>query len=116
MTPAMMSFMGGPPFFSQTALRVASLATHHGCTPCGAPLWRGAPPAGRPAYQPAPRRGRYRPGVRRASDAPVWPCRAASTRKLLLTAVFENLSGFKIDLHGAAFPARAARLWGWSWG
>ena len=36
------------------------------------------PPGGLPA--PAPRRGRFRPGVRRASDAPVSPWKAVSTR------------------------------------
>jgi hypothetical protein len=32
--------------------------------------------------------------------------------QLLLTAVFEHLASFKIDLHGVAFPAREARPWG----
>src|ERR687888_498357 len=32
--------------------------------------------------------------------------------KLLITAVFEDLSGVKIDLHGFAFPACEARLRG----
>src|SRR6266849_4669417 len=43
------------------------------------------------------------------------PCRPVELHplcKLLLTAVFEHLSGFKIDLHGCAFPAREARLRG----
>ena len=47
------------------------------------------------------------------------PCRPVALYplgKFLITAVFENLSGCKIDLHGVAFPAREARLWGLSWG
>src|SRR6266567_7774506 len=47
------------------------------------------------------------------------PCRPVELHplgQLLLTAVFENLSGFKIDLHGVPFPAREARRWGLSWG
>ena len=43
------------------------------------------------------------------------PCRPVELHplgQLLLTAVFEHLAGFKIDLHGVAFPAREARLWG----
>ena len=43
------------------------------------------------------------------------PCRPVALYprgKLLLTAVFQDFSGFEIDLHGAAFPARAARPWG----
>src|SRR5262245_58402051 len=49
----------------------------------------------------------------------ILPCRPGELYplgKLLLTAVFQDFSGFQIDLHGAAFPARAARLRGWSWG
>ena len=45
------------------------------------------------------------------------PCRPIALYprgKLLITAVFEYLSGFEINLHGCAFPARAARLWGLS--
>src|SRR5215475_7558129 len=44
------------------------------------------------------------------------PCRPGELYPLgqfLITAVFQDFSGFKIDLHGAAFPARAARLRGW---
>src|SRR5919197_5698970 len=47
------------------------------------------------------------------------PCRPGELHplgQLLLTAVFQDFSGFEIDLHGCAFPARAARLWGLSWG
>src|SRR5712691_3868544 len=47
------------------------------------------------------------------------PCRLVELYplgQLLITAVFEHLSGFEIDLHGSAFPARAPRLWGLSWG
>ena len=43
------------------------------------------------------------------------PCRPGELYplgQLLLTAVFQDFSGFKIDLHGCAFPARDARLWG----
>src|SRR5438552_1828 len=31
--------------------------------------------------------------------------------QLLLTPVFQDFSGFEIDLHGVAFPAREARPW-----
>ena len=43
------------------------------------------------------------------------PCRPGKLYprgQLLLTAVFQDFSGFEIDLHGSAFPARAARPWG----
>src|SRR5262245_4163853 len=64
----------------KTALRVApwprTVDAHRVVHRCGvAPR----PPGGLPA--PAPSRGRSRPGVRRASDAPVSPCSAVSTRQ-----------------------------------
>src|SRR6266566_5682992 len=34
--------------------------------------------------------------------------------QLLITAVFQDFSGFEIDLHGCAFPAREARLSGFT--
>src|SRR5206468_2772971 len=43
------------------------------------------------------------------------PCRPVELYpldQLLITAIFENLSGFKIDLHRCVFPACKARLWG----
>src|SRR5262245_46467252 len=50
------------------------------------------------------------------SPVPSRPVELYPRGQLLLTAVFEYLSGFEIDLHGVAFPACNARLRGLSWG
>src|SRR6266581_3290775 len=78
---------------------------------CTAVAWR---PARRAACQcnlPLEGAGLV-PGFAGRSPVPNRPVELHPLGQLLITAVFENLSGFKIDLHGSAFPAREARLWG----
>src|SRR5262249_27335641 len=72
---------------------------------CTAVAWR---PARRAACLRLPLEGAGR--VLGFAGHLMLPCRPVALYplgKLLLTAVFENLSSFQIDLHGFAFPARA---------
>src|SRR5437660_10971688 len=81
---------------------------------CTAVAWR---PARRAACLHLPLEGAGLVlGFAGRSRVPCRPIELHPLGQLLLTAVFQDFSGFEIDLHGVAFPAREARLRGWSWG